>query len=388
LVQETSAARGRSDQPGALSGFTILDCTRLLPGEYGSQFLADLGAEVIKVEIPVTGEYGREASYFGLINRRKLSITLDLQAPRGQRVFKQLVAQSDVVFESFRPGVMQRLGIDYESIRSLRPEIVFCSLSGFGQTGPYRRRPSHNLNFQGLTGSLQRSPDEEPTVPEIPVVDLAAGIFSALSIVAALHAARATGQGQHIDVAMSDLALSLNLINLSKVRLASAQLAGPGSAHPGEHSFGIYTTKDGRYLAAANVEKKFWDEFVTEIGLPHLAGRLGAEGAESRAVKAEIQAVLNTATLAEWEARFAGLEACVTPVLSVDEGVEDRHARVRDMVWHDEYGWGVAFPAVLSGTPAERGGPVPSPGEHSGELLSRLGYTPDEIEALRSDHII
>jgi alpha-methylacyl-CoA racemase len=380
-----------SDRPqtGALSGVTILDCTRLLPGEYGSQMLADLGAEVIKVEIPPAGEYGREQPYFGIINRRKLSITINLQDPRGKALFKNLVTQADAVFESFRPGVMEKLGIDYDSLRPLRPELVFCSMTGFGQDGPYRRRPSHNLNFQGLTGSLQSTPEAAPGVPVIPVVDLAAGIFAALTIVAAVHSARTTGQGQHIDVAMSDLALSLNLANVSMAGRPAPDADGQhNSARPGAHAFGIYSTKDLRFMAVANVEDKFWQVFVTELGLPHLASRLKVVGEESRAVQAEIQAAFSTATLAEWEERFSELEVCVTPVLSVDEAIENPQARFRDIARRDEYGWNMAFPAVLSGTPAQRGGPVPAPGEHSDALLMRLGYGPDDIRAMHADHII
>jgi alpha-methylacyl-CoA racemase len=360
-----------------------------MPGEYGSQMLADLGAEVIKVEIPPDGEYGREMPYFGMINRRKLSITINLQDPRGKALFKNLATQADAVFESFRPGVMEKLGIDYDSLRPLRPELVFCSMTGFGQDGPYRRRPSHNLNFQGLTGSLQSEREPVPGVPIIPVVDLAAGIFAALTIVAAVHSARTTGQGQHIDVSMNDLGLSLNLANVSMAGRPSPDAGHQhNSARPGAHSFGFYRTKDQRFMAVANVEDKFWQVFVAQLGLPHLADRLKVVGEESRAAQAEIQAIFSTATMAEWEERFSGLEVCVTPVLSVDEGIEDPQVRFRDLARRDEYGWDLAFPAVLSGTPAHRGGPVPGPGEHSDALLRRLGYGPDDIAAMRADHII
>ena len=374
---------------GALSGFTILDCTRLLPGEYGTQLLADLGARIIKVEIPQAGEYGRQRPYFGVINRRKLSITVNLRTARGVSVFKRLAGQADAVFESFRPGVMKRLGIDYESVRSVQPGIVFCSLTGFGQDGPYRNRPAHDINYQALAGSLKRTAGAAPGVPGSPAVDMAAGMMSALTIVAAVHSARTTGQGQHIDIAMSDVALSLNLFNVSMIGVPSANRAAqPGDGTPGDHAFGFYETKDGRYVAVANLEQRFWEEFVCEMGLPHLADRLGAEGDESRAIRGEIQAVFRTGTLAEWEGRFAERDVCVTPVLRVDEAVKNPQNRARDVVWRDEYGWGAAFPAQFSRTPALRGGPVPAPGEHADAILRQIGYSSDDINVLRADQII
>jgi alpha-methylacyl-CoA racemase len=371
----------------ALRGLRIIDCTRLLPGAFGSQMLADLGAEVIKVEEPGCGERGRNSYFFAQVDRHKKSLMLDLKRAEGQALFKEFVATADAVFESFRPGVMARLGLDYETLRVVRPSLVYCSMTGFGQTGPYRSRPAHNLNFMALAGLLQADHDPAPVMSSVPIADIGAGLMSAFCIVAALHHARVTGEGQHIDLAMTDVSLSFNLPAIAGIgRTVTAFENAPGEP-PGDHRHGLYRTADGRYFAIGG-ERKFWECFVDELGLPHLASAQDKTGEEARAVKRQIQAVVQTQTLDAWEARLAPLQVCMAPVYRPEEAIHDPHIKARGQLWRDGAELHVGFPARFSVTPPLREGLAPRVGEQTEEILRDLGYGAQQIIDWRSSRLI
>jgi alpha-methylacyl-CoA racemase len=379
--------KGLAKTAGALAGFRVIDCTRLLPGAFGSQMLADLGAEVIKIEEPGRGEPGRQSFFYAQVDRHKKSLTLDLKRPEGTAIFKELVATADVVFESFRPGVMARLGLDYETLRPIQPRLVYCSQTGFGQTGPYRSRPAHNLNFLALTGLLQADHDPAPIMSWVPIADIGAGMMSSYCILAALHHARSTGEGQYIDVSMTDVSLSFNLPAIAGIgRTLPAFENAPGEA-PGDHRHGLYRTADGGHLVIGG-EPKFWETFVVALGLPHLSRAYDKRDEEARAVKREIQAVVETHTLAEWESRFASMQVCIAPVYRPREAIHDPHTVARGQLWREGDELHIGFPARLSATPALREGPAPKVGEHTDEILRELGHSPQDIEAWRSAALI
>ena len=254
-----------------LSGIRILDLSRLIPGAYASQMLADFGAEVIKVEEPGSGDYGRfmppygaggMSLFFTTINRNKRSITLNLKTEEGRAIFLRLVRDADVVLESFRPGVMERLGLGHERLREVQPGIIYCVISGYGQDGPYRLRAGHDLNYAGYAGLLHynRGPNGEPAMPPTQLGDLAGGSFLAVvGILAAVVGRTQTGEGRKIDVSMTEGVMSLlPLVASAYLNTGKAPRPGHSALDGGLPCYNIYETKDGRHVTLAALEPKFW----------------------------------------------------------------------------------------------------------------------------------
>jgi alpha-methylacyl-CoA racemase len=262
-----------------LSGIRILDLSRLLPGAYASQMLADFGADVIKIEEPGGGDYtrflppysaGGMGVFFLAINRNKRSMTLNLKAAEGREIFLHLVKRADVLLESFRPGVLARLGLDYEQLKEINPRLIYCAISGYGQDGPYRLRAGHDLNYAGYAGLLHynRGPNGEPAMPATQLGDLVGGSFMAvIGIMAALLGRGQTGEGQIVDVAMTEGVMAL-LPLISAIYLNTGEAPGPGmsSLDGGLPCYNIYETQDGKYLTLAALEYKFWHTFCERIG--------------------------------------------------------------------------------------------------------------------------
>ena len=255
--------------PAALEGITVLDFTRLLPGPFCTQLLCNLGADVIKIEDPKLGDYMRSVpplvegvSYpFLMVNRGKRSLAVDLKTPEGQEILRKLARRADVVVEQFRPGAMARLGAYYDGLAIMNPKLVYCSFSGYGQTGPYKDLPGHDINFQALAGILGVTgvrDDKRPAIPGVPVADLASGFNAALAILAALRTRDRTGRGEFIDVSIYDTAVTLMVLGLARF-LATGEEPVPGETLlTGTFPFyNLYETKDGRWLSVAAVEPKF-----------------------------------------------------------------------------------------------------------------------------------
>src|SRR5439155_13050144 len=262
-----------------LSGIRILDLSRLLPGAYASQMLADYGADVIKIEEPGSGDYGRfmppqlaggMSLYFVAINRNKRSMTLNLKLQAGREIFLRMVRQADVVLESFRPGVMDRLGLGYEQLKEANPGIVYCGISGYGQDGPYRLRAGHDLNYAGYAGLLDynRGPGGEPAMPPTQLGDLAGGSYMAvIGILAAVVGRAQTGEGRKIDVSMTEGVMSLlSLVAGAYLNTGKAPRPGHSRLDGGLPCYNIYEAKDGKYVTLAALEPKFWNTFCTHIG--------------------------------------------------------------------------------------------------------------------------
>jgi len=371
-----------------LSGVRVLDLTRLLPGPLAAQHLADLGADVIKVEDLGAGDYANPAVR-ALVNRNKRAIRLDLKQPGGVDALLQLVRSADVLLEGFRPGVMARLGLAYDVLCEANPRIVVCSLSGWGQTGPLRDLPGHDLNYAALAGVS----DQMAGLSNLPIADLLGGTMSAvMGTLAALFDAARTGRGRWVDIAMADGVLAHAVLPLAALHQhGNVPLAGEGTLTGALACYGLYGTADGRQLAVGALEPKFWDVLCTTVGRPDLAPlhRSGDAATEAR-LRSELAAVFATRPLAHWAALFADAPACVTPVLRLDETLTHPHFQARGMVVTDEAGGQPQFgyPVKMTGFAPTVPRRAPRPGEHTDAVLAEAGFDAGAIAALRASGAI
>jgi len=374
-----------------LEGFRILDLTRLLPGPAMSMHLADLGADVIKVEDTGEGDYMRSFpplspnaagaqvnASFENINRGKRSIRLDLKQPQGREVLLRLVDTADALVEGFRPGVMDRLGVGWDVLHARNPKLVFCSLTGYGQTGPLALKAGHDLNYCALTGVLdQIRADGQPAMPNLQIGDLLGGTLTALSaLLAALLGAQRSGRGSRVDVAMTDGLLVHHIFPHGDLDAGRTPVAGETLLTGGAPCYRIYDTADDRHLAVGALELKFWQAFCDAARLPHLRDQHWARGLEpgsdeSAAVTREVAARVREKTRAEWEAIFAPLDACVTPVLTPAEALALPHHRARGLL-SKRGSVTVVGPLAKIDDGGIAQGRSPRAGEHTRELLAEL----------------
>lgn len=383
---------------GLLNGVRVLDLTRLLPGPLCTQHLADLGAEVIKVEDTRGGDYARqglgtggdsEPDYFALVNRGKRSLGLDLKQESGRAIFLDLVATADLVIEGFRPGVMDRLGIGFKALQASNSKIVLCSITGYGQSGPFRDRAGHDLNYCALTGLIDQTgqPSGEPVIPAFQIADLAGGTLTALaSVLAGLFSAQRSGKGCYIDVAMTDGVMA-NLVFALALRQSGAtdQLArGQGALNGGLPCYGVYRTADGRHLSVAALERKFWDRLCRALDRPDLIQKHGATGVEANELRRELERIFAQQPLEVWIERLAPADCCVEPVLHFDEALKHPHFVEREVFLRDDSGdlLGFAFPTLVDGARLGTRAEAPQYCQHSQLVLAELGYSEEKIASL------
>lgn len=392
-----------------LDGIRILDLSRLLPGAYATQMLADFGADVIKIEEPGSGDYGRVmpplgAGGMGLsflaINRNKRSLTLNLKTETGRAIFRRLVAQADVVLESFRPGVMERLGVGYEQLKAVNPRLVYCAITGYGQDGPYRLRAGHDLNYAGYAGLLDynRGSNGEPAMPPTQLGDLAGGSFmAAMGVMVALLGREQTGEGRMVDVAMTEGVMALlPLMAATYLNTGKAPRPGTSALDGGLPCYNIYETRDGKHVTLAALEYKFWHIFCTHIGhLELLPFHLPAGPEERQQAIDVLRAVFKTRTRDEWLAELAELDACVGPVYTLEEALNDPHAQARGAsisggevgALQESFHTLPSFPRVSGVEPEPRYTP-PQLGQHTDTILQELGYGKAEIAQLKNEGAI
>jgi alpha-methylacyl-CoA racemase len=379
-----------------LDGVRVLDLTRYLPGPYATQLLADAGADVIKIEDTGMGDPSRwmtfdaeesEGTLFDAVNRGKRSVALDLKSVAGREAFFDLASEADVLIEGFRPGVTERLGIDYDSLREHTPDIVYCSLSGYGGTGPYRTRAGHDLNyaaFSGLLDMTRADEDAPPRIPGVPVGDMAGGLFAAFSILGAL-CSRELGNtgGEYIDVAMTDVLLSFSQA-LAPDALGGETPRPSETALTGELPwYDIYETADGEYVTLAALEPPFWQAFCEAVGREDLVdAHMTSDPSTRAALREELVELFAERTREEWDEAFDGIDATVEPVRTLTEALDHPQTESRDLI---ERGAGpdrIGFPA-RSSDHAESGAGIPGHGEHTASVLREAGYEDTDIERLR-----
>ncbi len=317
----------------------VIDMSMLLPGPLATQILRDLGARVTKVEPPFPGDYaawippmvGPVSASYCAINRGKEVVSINLKDPAGLEEFEQLVQTADVVVEGFRPGVLAKLGLDYTRLSELNPGVILCSVSGFGQSGPYSQRAGHDLGYQAIAGVLSISGGDAPTNPPLQVADTAAGSYAAAMLVlAALLERTHTGRGRHIDVSMSE-----QLLPLMTASFAVAQVQGHEPKRDGELLSGgaacyrIYQTSDGHHVTIGAIEPKFWQVVVERLGAPELASAPFHGGPGSDAVTERLKTIFVAKTRSEWLKIFGDSQACFEPVLSIAEALDHPHWKAR-----------------------------------------------------------
>ncbi|WP_226005135.1 CaiB/BaiF CoA transferase family protein [Natrinema salinisoli] len=384
-----------------LDSVRILDLSRLLPGPYATQLLADAGADVVKVEDTDAGDYARYTppttdrdvgALFDSVNRGKRSIALDLKSEAGTTAFYRLVEEADVVFEQFRPGVADRLEIDYETLLEYNEDLVYCSLSGYGGTGPYAERAGHDLNYVGVAGLLDMTREDESMAPQIPgyqIGDLGGGLFAAFSIIGGLLSRELGNGGEYIDVSMTDVVASFSQA------VAHEALTG-GDPRPGETAltggvpwYDVYETADGRYVTLAALEPKFWTAFCEEAGREDLVDLHGTEdSAELTAVREELEALFATRSRDAWLGDLSD-ETMVGPVCTPAEAVDHPQLEARGLIERpDDAPPRIGFPARGSNVPESHDESVPGHGEHTDELLASVGYDEDDRAALRDAGVI
>jgi crotonobetainyl-CoA:carnitine CoA-transferase CaiB-like acyl-CoA transferase len=325
------------DQP--LRGIRVLDLTRLLPGPVATMHLADMGAEVIKIEDPGIGDYARGmgpvrhhvSQFFLAVNRGKQFLRIDLKDAAQRNTFLSMVETADVVVESFRPGVMDKLGVGWETLKQRNPALVMCAISGYGQTGPFAHLAGHDINYIGYAGMLEQNagPDGIPALPNLQIGDLLGGAQSAVQgILAALLGAKMTGRGRYVDISMTDAVFAHNIMPLAAVN-NSGQPAAPGRDFltGGAPCYNVYRTLDNRYMAVGALELKFWEACCDVLARPDLKTRHWAHGQEiggsdAMAVKAELDRLFAQQTLAAWTEKFSRADCCVSPILRTDEALQ------------------------------------------------------------------
>ena len=374
-----------------LAEIRVVDLTNLLPGPYCTMVLADLGAEVIKIERPPAGDPIRSAfpGIFETVNRNKKSLSLDLRQVEGKAVLTKLIERSDVLLEGFRPGVLEKLGFGYEQVRSINERIIYCSISGFGQSGPYRDVPGHDVNYLAVSGvlSISGNPDGPPAAwGGVQVADLSTSMYAAVSVLAALRAREQTGQGDYLDIAITDCVLSW-----LGPRMGEYYGRGkpPKSEFMGRGAYGAFAARDNKHIVVGALENHFWQNLCRALDLGEMAQRKEYGTWPQRMERAgEINAVLRehflTKDSAEWLAILQKADVPCCLVNSIDDLSGDAHLAARGMIHLQEGRPQVSFPVKFNHTQIAEAGLAPQVGEHNKEILAGLGYGPEEIEKLQA----
>ena len=393
----------------ALEGIRVLDLTRALAGPFCTLMLGDNGADVIKIEIPGSGDdtrkwgppfIGDESAYFLSINRNKRSLTLNLQDPKAQDVFMKLAKDSDVVVENFTPGVMDRFGLGYEAVKAVNPNVVYCSISGFGQDGPYRSRPAYDQIMQGVGGlmSITGEPDGEPQKIGIAVTDIGAGMWSAFAITTALHHRDKTGEGQYIDISMLDAQVAWLTYQAAFLFANDEPPKRMGAAHPTLVPYQAFMCSDGKYINVAVGSERIWERFCQGMGRKDLKDHPdysvnSVRVAHRGAIVSMLQEIFLTRPVSEWVEDLQAANVPCGPINDLADVFADPQVLARDMLQempHPTLGTirQTGLPIKFSRTPGGLDRHPPLLGEHNQEILSSLGYSDADVQSLKDASVI
>jgi CoA:oxalate CoA-transferase len=391
-----------------LDGIRVLDFTRVLAGPYASMILADLGADVIKIELPGKGDEARgfgpfqngESAYFTSVNRGKKSVTVDLHAPAGQRLARDLAGKCDVLIENFRPGSMKRFALGYDELHARYPRLVYASVSGFGQTGPYSERPAYDVIIQAMGGlaSITGAPGGEPVRVGSSIGDLSAALFSVIGILAAVARAHKTGQGQQVDVSMLDCQVAMLENAISRYYVTGEVPAPLGSRHPSITPFQFFRAADGHVVVAAGNDS-LWSRLCGALGVTELANdqrfATNALRTENQAeLERSLEVVFATRSVQDWCQVLEAAGVPCGPIHNVKQVVEDPQVQARQMIVeliHPRAGKQAQpnSPLKFSDTPVVLSCPAPLLGEHTVDILGRLlGLDADAVAALSTAGVV
>ncbi|MGA3826835.1 CaiB/BaiF CoA transferase family protein [Pseudomonas chlororaphis] len=390
---------------GPLASLKVLDFSTLLPGPFASLLLADMGAEVLRIESPTRmdllrvlppHDQGVSASH-AYLNRNKRSLALDLKQPEALEVIRQLVLEYDIVLEQFRPGVMERLGLGYEALKALNPKLIYVSITGYGQTGPYRERAGHDINYLALAGlaSYTGRKDNGPLPLGIQAADIAGGsLHGVIGLLAAVIARQHSGLGQHLDVSMTDCVFSLNAMAGAGYLACGIEPAAEQQVLNGGSFYDYYRSRDGRWLSVGSLEPPFMQALCKALGRPELAAQgLSPQPEQQQALKQALQVEFEKHDFAELCELFAGVDACVEPVLGLAEAVAHPQLQARQLVSQVPRGDG-SYQAQMA-CPLKFSQGLPEPrhigaalGAHSDQVLTELGYSTQRIAELRQGRVI
>ncbi|HUI26173.1 MAG TPA: CaiB/BaiF CoA-transferase family protein [Candidatus Kryptonia bacterium] len=371
-----------------ITGLKLLDLSRQLPGPFASMLLADLGVDVLVVAAP------NDVMGVGIpmIQRNKRSMTLNLKSSEGKEIFNRLAKDADVILEGFRPGVTERLGIDYATMAKLNPRIVYCSISGYGQDGPYRNKVGHDINYLGYAGVLGVSgpPDGPPISAGVQIADIGGGAqMAVIGILTALLARGQTGRGQFVDVSMMDGAVTWNVFHIL-MHLVSGQQPQRGKTRlTGHHPcYAIYETKDGKYVTVGALEEHFWKNLCTALGLEEFIPDQFTDGARREEMFRVIRAKFKSKTQKEWLDFLEPIDICFGPVSDIAEVFEDRQVQHRGLLPVIDGQRALGSPLKFSDTPPRQPSLPPDFGQHTAAVLKDLGFAAADIDRLKAARVI
>lgn len=390
---------------GPLASLKVLDFSTLLPGPFASLLLADMGAEVLRIESPTRPDLVRlmpphdrgVSANHAYLNRNKRSLALDLKQPAARAIIEQLLGEYDIVLEQFRPGVMARLGLDYETLKAINPRLIYVSITGYGQTGPYRERAGHDINYLALTGlsSYTGRADDGPLPLGIQVADIAGGsLHGVIGLLAAVIARQQSGQGQHLDVSMTDCAFSLNAMAGAGYLACGVEPGREDQLLNGGGFYDYYRTRDGRWMSVGSLEPAFMQALCEALGRPELAVHgLSHDPRQQHRLKQALQAEFEKHDFVELCDLFAGVDACVEPVLSLEQALAHPQLQARQVVTQVPRDEGSSQAQIACPLKFSQGLPEPRHigvglGAHTDQVLGELGFSAERIAQLRQDKVV